>query len=290
MSRSKAVRTGFASIFRDPLVFAGELAWRWTFAIAAWLLVAYALLMFLQSLTVTDRDYFGLLGIIPGTLRAALEHIFHGSGPKLVRIGVALWFGLSLLWWLAASAGRAATLNALMPASKVRFTQMLRLNALRAGLSAMAGLAYLGAIAAGAMYASVPGGHDESKFYLVSMPLIVLVSVVWSTLAWYLSIAPIVAAQRGTTAMDSLFEAAALTRRQPAQFTWVGFCYGGLRYVAGVIGFFVLLAMVSATASLPSGSSWAVLIAWAAAFSFVSTLIGTARLAAMVRIVQWDAA
>jgi hypothetical protein len=290
MSRSKAVRTGFAALFRDPLVFAGELAWRWTFAIAAWLLVAYALLMFLQSLTVTDRDYFGLLGIIPGALRAALEHIFHGSGPKTIKVGIALWSGLSLLWWLAASAGRAATLNALMPASKVRFPQMLGLHALRAGLAAMGGLAYLGAIAAGAMFSSVPGGHDDSKFYLVAMPLIFLISIVWSTLAWYLSLAPMVAAHRGTDAIDSILEAAALSRRQPAQFTWVGFCYGGLRYVAGVFGFFVLLAMVSATASLPSGSGWAVFIAWAAAFSFASTLIGTARLAALVRIVQWDAA
>jgi hypothetical protein len=290
MSRSKAVRTGFATLFRDPAIFAAELAWRWTFGIAALLLIAYALLIFLQSLTVSDRDYFGLLGIFPGTVRAALENIFHGSGPRMLRVGISLWFGIALLWWIAASAGRTAALNALMPGRDARFTDMLRIHALRAGLFATAGLAYLGAIAAAAIFSQQPGGRDGSKFYLIAIPLILIVSMVWSTLAWYVSIAPIIAKERGTSAIESLLEAAALSHRQPAQFIWVSFCYGALRFLAGIFGFFVLLAMVSATVSLPAGSGWAVLVVWAAGFSFVLTLIGTARLASLVRIVRWDAA
>jgi hypothetical protein len=289
MSRSNAVRAGFTSIFRDPAVFAAELAWRWAFAITAWLLIAYALLMFLQSLTVTDSDYLGLLGIFPGTIRAALESIFHGSGPKLVRLAVSLWFGLTLLWWFAASAGRTATLNALMPGAAVRLKDMLGIHALRAGLAAMAVLAYLGAIAAAAAFSQEPGGRDDTWFYLVAMPLLIIVSMVWSTLAWYLAIAPIVAAERGVGAVESFVEAAALAKRQPAQFTWVGFFYGGLRYLAAIFSFFVLIVMLSATVELPAGSGWVALLMWAAAFSFVSTLIGTARLAALVRIVRWDA-
>jgi hypothetical protein len=290
MSRSKAVRSGFTAVFRDPAIFAAELAWRWTFAIAAWLLMGYALLLFLQSLTVTDADYFGLLGIIPGTVRAALESIFHGSGPKLVKLALSLGFGLALLWWLAVSAGRTAILNALLSGQRVRFADMLRIHALRAGTALLAALAYAGAIAAAAVFSQRQTGRDEEKFFLIVFPLVLLVSVVWSTLAWYLSIAPIVAAQRGTTALESLLQSAALARRQPAQFTWVSFFYGGLRYLAGIFGFFALIVMLSATANLPAGSGWAALVLWAAAFSFVSTLINTARLAALVQVVRWDAA
>src|SRR4051812_16860651 len=102
MSRSKAVRTGFTAIFREPAIFAAELAWRWTFSVAALLVLIYALLMFLQSLAVTDSDYFGLIGFIPGTAASALANIFHGSGPKMLRVALALWLGLTFLWWLAA--------------------------------------------------------------------------------------------------------------------------------------------------------------------------------------------
>jgi hypothetical protein len=288
MSRSKAVRSGFSAVFREPAIFAAELAWRWAFGIAAWLLIVYALLMFLQSLEVTDRDYLGLLGIIPGTLGAALESIFRGSGPKLVKTGIVLWLGISVLWSLAASAGRAATLKALLPNGHAGFRNMFRLHALRAGLTFTAALAYVGSIATASVFARQGSTSRDETFFLVMIPLAVLVGVVWSVLTWYLTLAPVVSAHAGSGAFASMLDAAVLSRRQSSQFAWIGFFYGTLRYVAMALALFVLLMMLSLAAELPAGGGWAVLIAWGVGFSFVSAFIGVARLAAMTRIVQWD--
>jgi hypothetical protein len=105
MSKSHAVRSGFSAIFRDPLVYIAELAWRWTYAVASALLIAYGVLLFLNSLPVSARDAFGLSGIIPGLFVEALANIFRGSGPKMLRMAAMLFAGLGLLWFLAASLG-----------------------------------------------------------------------------------------------------------------------------------------------------------------------------------------
>src|SRR5437660_12171034 len=109
MSRSRAIRSGCTAILRQPLVMLAELAWRWTLATAIIALGTYSLLLFLHSLPVTDRDMFGLSGLIPALFWQTVAHIFSGSGPKVIRIAIILAVGYSVLWWLAASFGRAAT-------------------------------------------------------------------------------------------------------------------------------------------------------------------------------------
>ena len=93
MSRSRAVRFGFSTAFRRPALFAAELAWRWAFGAAAVLLIGYSVLLFLSSIPVSDRDLFGLSGMIPGMIQSSLAHIFNGSGPKIVRLLAAAGTG-----------------------------------------------------------------------------------------------------------------------------------------------------------------------------------------------------
>src|SRR5437588_8118452 len=113
MSRSHAIRSSVDTLLRQPLVIIAELAWQWALATAMLVLGTYSLLLFLHSTPVTNGDVFGLSGIVPSLFWQTIVHIFSGSGPKLLRIGVVLAGAFSFLWWLAASAGRAATLQAL---------------------------------------------------------------------------------------------------------------------------------------------------------------------------------
>src|SRR5205085_12519031 len=148
MSRSQAIRSGVKSLVRQPLVIIAELAWRWSLATAMLALSVYSLLLFLHSTPVTNGDMFGLSGIVPSLFWQTLVHIFRGSGPKLVRISVLLLAAFSMLWWLAASTGRAATLQALTShddAAERRFNSatirtILKLNGLRV-LLAFVGMA-----------------------------------------------------------------------------------------------------------------------------------------------------
>ena len=47
---------GFAALREEPLLFAGELTWRWCFALAAWLLMLSAAALFLDTINVSALD------------------------------------------------------------------------------------------------------------------------------------------------------------------------------------------------------------------------------------------
>src|SRR5579872_2900939 len=103
MAECRAVSAGFSAAFRRPAVWLAELAWRWAFAVSAWLLIAYGVLLFLGSVPVSDADMFGLSGVIPSRVVPTIIHIFAGSGPKMLRLALALLVSLCLLSFLATS-------------------------------------------------------------------------------------------------------------------------------------------------------------------------------------------
>ncbi|HUS18350.1 MAG TPA: hypothetical protein VMZ25_01755 [Terriglobales bacterium] len=289
MSKSHAVREGFSAILRDPLVYVAELAWRWTYTIAAALVVIYGVLLFLNSLPVTDRDLFGLSGIIPALYAEALARIFRGSGPKMVRLTLMLAMGSAILWFLAASLGRTATLTALLRKT-ARLRPIFRLHFLRLVTGAMAWIAYAGALAVAASAARFENGegYHPGKFYLVFLLLSLVISSCWSSASWYLSLGPILSVRNGTGTLDSLYDAAAMVRRHPRQFTWVGIFYGVLRTIVWFVAFFMFLTVMSAAAEGPSGVGTALFILFLAAYSAVSNFIYLARMSSYVRILEWD--
>ncbi len=289
MSKSHAVREGFAAIFRDPLVYIAELAWRWTYTLAAGLVVTYGVLLFLNSLPVSDRDLFGLSGIVPGLYGAALANIFKGSGPKMVRLAIMLSLSLGMLWFVAASLGRSATLTALLR-KPVRLRPIFRLHFLRLAVGSAAWIAYVGALAIAASKARFENaqGYDPGEFYLVFLVLSLVISSAWSSASWYLSLGPMLSVRNGTGTLDSLYDAAALVRRQPRQFSWVGIFYGVLRAIIWFVAFFALLTALASVAAAPPGVTIAVLILFLAAYSAVSNFLSLARMGSYLRIIEWD--
>jgi hypothetical protein len=304
MSKSHAVRYGFSAVFRRPLVFAAELAWRCTFGAAAFLLVAYSVLLFLHSLPVSDADLFGLSGIIPGTYRSALAHIFSGSGPKIARLIIVLTPGIAFLWWLASAFGRAAVLRELLSGSgiasairpKRALRVLLQLHFLRTLIAIFALIGYAGCIAF-ASRAAVNGAAvkttntvvaDWQAFYLVLIPLALIVTWIWSTVSWYLTLAPIFALQQGTGTFDSVLGATSLSTSQLWQFAWVGLVFGILKLGIFAAAFFFAMTSVGITAQLlpelATFSLFVVFLGYCAASDFLTT----ARMASYVRIIEWN--
>ncbi|HUQ50411.1 MAG TPA: hypothetical protein VM056_06855 [Terriglobales bacterium] len=290
MSKSRAIREGFTSVFRDPLIYVAELAWHWTYGIAAALLTIYAVLLFLNSLPVSDRDLFGLSGIIPGLYAEALANIFRGSGPKMVRTLLFLAIGLGMLWFLAASFGRVATLTAMMRKKNPRIRPVLRLHFLRLMVGAMALVAYMGALAVAASAAKFENGsgYHVGKFYLVFLIFSFVIGSAWSSASWYLSLGPLLSIRNETGTLDSLYDVAALVRRRPSQFTWVGIFYGIVRATVWFFAFFIFLAVMGSVMQAPPGIATGVFILLVASFSAVSNLINILRLSSYSRVVQWD--
>ena len=70
---------GFAALREEPLLLSAEVAWRWCFGLAAWLLILVAAALFLDSLKVSDLDRFLLSTMQPLLEWSALNHILHGA-------------------------------------------------------------------------------------------------------------------------------------------------------------------------------------------------------------------
>ncbi|MBI2683626.1 MAG: hypothetical protein HYX26_10530 [Acidobacteriales bacterium] len=289
MSRSRAVRTGFLSVLKRPEIFFAELMWRWAFTTAAAMVLAYAILGYLDTLLVSDRDLFGLANVVPGTVGPALANIFRGSGPRLVRIVSVALLGVALLWWVAASIGRLATLRAMLPGRLGRLVVVLRIHELRILVMVAAWLAYVAAFAlAGAFSRTSAHAHDPGKFYLLFLPLVFVIGCVWSGLSWFLMLAPIFSVRDDRGVFASIGAAAECAKQRVSQFAWVGGLFGFLRLVAWVIGFIVLMTLLGIVAQAPAKLAWLVLLLWAMLYSAVANFLSIARLAAWVRIAEWD--
>lgn len=303
MSRSQAVRSGFGAVFRKPAVFLAELAWRWAFGAATLLLLAYSVLLFTSSTSISDRDLFGLSGLIPGTMRSALVHIFSGSGPVLVRLLLAVGGGIGLLWWLASSLGRAVVLQELLPISKLSSAAALRslfkFNLLRALISFCAVLAYIASFVIAWRFAS--GGQaatgdltpptvdaNVTQFYVVFVPLALLIGWLWSTLSWYLTLAPIIAVSSGRGLLDSISHSAAIAFSRFRQFSWVGFVFGTLRFLLAAIVFTFVVTVFGVLVQVSTPLAVAVSFLFLLVYFAVSDFLAVVRLAAYVRIIDWD--
>jgi hypothetical protein len=301
MSRSRAVRSGFSAVFSRPSVFAAELAWRWTFGAAALLLIGYSVLLFLSSIPISERDLFYLSGVIPGMVPSALAHIFNGAGPKTMRLLAALIIGLGLLWWLASAFGRAVVLLELVPQRKrsapAGIRILFQINFLRTIFALFALIACAGAfalasrlaIAGGTVIDQAPATQpDTTIFYLVFLPLIFLVAWFWSTLNWYLTIAPLLAIQTGGGVADAIARSAALVWKQPGQYFWVGVVFGSLRLLLAGIFLFFAASVFAVLVQFSSGSAFVGLAILALFYFAVADFLNIARLAAYERILVWD--
>src|SRR5882724_3909106 len=89
---------GFRTMFRMPLVGLAEIAWRWTFGLAATAAFIFTLREYLATLPVTAGEMFLLRTRQPALMVQALSRIFQGSAPRAVAAAVVLALTLALAW------------------------------------------------------------------------------------------------------------------------------------------------------------------------------------------------
>jgi hypothetical protein len=114
MTTAAAVRHGFLTVRRAPALLLAEIAWRWTFAVAAVLLAVLTFAEYLGSLRVSDAELALLRSYQPVFIAEAVLRIVQGSGPRLLRALVILLPALAVLWAFAAAVGRSVTLKVLV--------------------------------------------------------------------------------------------------------------------------------------------------------------------------------
>jgi len=180
------------AIFRRPSLILAEIAWRWSFASAASVLLALAAAEYLRSVPVARRDQLLLDTGNPPLIARGLFHALHGSGPKLAQALFIVAAGLFILWIALASLGRSAALLALVPrpGRGWRMRSIVGVNFLRATVASTALIAILGCFAAAALVAPVEAIVPGIAFQL-AFGLLGFAWVAWSALNWVLALAPL---------------------------------------------------------------------------------------------------
>ncbi len=245
---------GFRSIFRRPSLPLAEVAWRWSFGAAAFVLIGLGFLEYLHTLPVSPTDMLMLRTGHPMLVSNALSHIARGSGFRLVLAFVFLFSTLAVLWILLASIGRAATLDALItyirkqarialqqgpglaidtpPTSEVvdapsgwRFRSLAGLHFLRAAIALAACAGCLGALMLAGFVSSKTHPQPGLVFFL-ALALMLLVWMAWSSVSWLLSLASIFVVGQGEDTFGALSASVGLCRDRFGPVAAVGTWFG----------------------------------------------------------------
>ncbi len=294
MATSSASRAGFRAVHRQPAVLLAEIAWRWSWGAAALAVLAVSARAYLESLTVSNADLLALKSRVPTLVADALARLLAGSGATLARIAVVVVPALAILWMVAASVGRAATLRALIPqAEKPRLRTLLGVHFLRAAAALAAAICYLGAAMVASWAAGPPDEADPQSlggniavFLLVFLAIMLLVVLAWSTVNWFLSLAPVYVARDGRDAFGALADAEGLFRRHKGEFTGVGFLFGLVKlFFIGVVTVLSLAALFL-LGHVPGWAVAALIAVLTLLYLVAADYLYIARLAAYIEIAE----
>jgi hypothetical protein len=249
MKRRSPTLEGFQTMFRQPVLGLAEIAWRWTFGVAALAAFGFTLREYLATLPVTAGEMLLLRTRQPALIAQALARIFGGSAPRAVAALLVVTLALTLAWIVVASVGRTLTLKTLLEHFRnsslpISTTQGLRsligLNFLRATTMFAATLGVVGAMLV-ARAASSPQDPSPGKVLLIFWMLTMFIGLAYPLFNWYLSLAAIFVIRDEASAFTALAKATDLCRTRPGALTAVGTWFG----IAHAIVFFVASSAVA---------------------------------------------
>jgi len=243
MSLSSPTLEGFRTAFRRPSITLAEVVWRWTVGAVASALFLFGLVEYLGTLSVNHVDATLLRTRQPLLVAHAITHILRGSLDRAVFTALAGALALSLLWIIAASIGRAATIRALLdpfrgktarnasteiPNASASFRSLIGLNFLRVAAALAAILAFLGA-AILATLASSDADPQPGLVFIIFIPLAAFICMAWHAMNWLLSLASIFAVGDRKDALAALSAAVTFLRERmgsvAAVGTWTGLAH-----------------------------------------------------------------
>jgi len=282
-------------MFRQPAFGVAEIAWRWSFGLAATVLLAFSFVQYLDTLPVTRRDLFFLRTGQPALIARALARIFQGSAPHVILASLVLIPALALAWMLLGSLGRAATLKALVlhfrgagqPVARAAnpLRPLLGLHFFRVAATLAAAVGCLGAILLSSA-ASPRKDPAPGSAFLIFLMVIMLVSMACAVVNWFLSLSTVFVVSSGQNTLGALSSAADLCRTRTASVFAAGTWFG----LAHLAAFFVASSAVAFplafAAILPAGVVLGGVLLVTLIYFAVSDFLYVGRLAAYVAIVE----
>jgi hypothetical protein len=298
MSRAGAhspFRDGFSALWHEPALLPAELVWRWCFGFSALMLGLIAIALFLNSLKLSAADELLLRSQQPHLLTNALQHIFRGSLSRFVLEQSVLLLGTLLLWALATTAGRAATLCRLVAmfsaedeTSSMRwdFAPIFVLQLLRATWSLIAYVVAVGFLVWGMIMAQDEHPLRAAMALSFGVGLSALTGIL---LNWYFGLAPLFCVRNNAGAAEALDQTVGFSSRHSGRLLLLGAGFLLLRLVWAASMSFVFLSPLSLLAQI-DGRLVALLMGAAALVYFAGVdLLYLARWGSYVSLAEEDA-
>lgn len=244
---------GFRAAFRRPAVSLAEVLWRWSVGATAILLFFFGTFEYLSGLPVTGGEILLLHSKQPVLVAKAIAHILRGNWDRGVAAALLAGLALILLWMLAASLGRMATVGSLLDyfrrdasfdnsgeggLSAAVFQSLFRLSCLRIVVVLAAVCGIIGAAVLAGLAAPGPEPNPALAFLLFLFVAVLVFLASW-TLTWLLSLAAVLEVRGSGGALASITSAVALCCERPGRVLAVSF-WTGLAHLA----VFVLAATV----------------------------------------------
>lgn len=192
MNVPSPISAGFRVVFRRPSLALAEVVWRWSFAAAAWFLLAMFLIAYARNLPVSTLDNVLWHSGQPALIGQALHRILAGSGLRFTATAILLALGLTIGWIVLASLGRTAIVrvgaNELGISANFRgaIGSLLFLNFLRAAAALAAVAAVVGLVLmTSSFWASTHAAPAQAGRLVVLLWF--LSWICWAALNWLLS-------------------------------------------------------------------------------------------------------
>jgi len=297
---------GFRVAFRRPLLTFAEITWRWVVGATATVLFFFGLFEFLDTLPVTNGELLFLRTRNPFLLSQVISHILRGHLSRGLLSLILAALLVAVVWIVAASLGRIATVQAMLEyfrarfatdttgggenrdrsnSAQGRFATLLRLNFLRVAL-VLAGLVGLAGAAIISGSTSSPTHPRPGLAFLLFVTIAGVVCVIWHELNWLLSLAAVFVVRDNDDVIGAISSSVALCRERTraifAVSTWTG--------AAHLIAFVGASTVVSVPLALAGFLPWRLValgvVAVTLAYLAVADWLYTARLAGLVCIAE----
>jgi hypothetical protein len=306
MKRRSPSLEGLRAILRQPSFGLAEIAWRWSYGVAAGLLVTFSFLEYLDTLPVTRSELFLLRTRQPVLISQAIAHIFRGSALRVVAAIIVLALALAIAWIATASLGRAATVKALLdyfresdaglPVDRTaqgghphavswRLRSLAGLNFFRVGLTLAAAVGCLGGLLV-AGFASPKADPSPGSAVLIFLTLVMFVGLAWLLVNWFLWLAAIFVVGQGRDTFGAVTAAVDLCRSRTGSVLAAAAWFGLGHIVAFVVASSVVAFPLAFAGVLPGGVVLGGVLLVALLYFAVVDFLYVGRLAAYVYIVE----
>jgi len=252
VTENSPIRAGFVAVIKDPAIAIIEIAWRWTFGLVGTILFLLGTHVFLSGLKLSEGDEQAIRGHDPTMIAAALMHVLQQGGVLQSFFGIlaAVAIPSAIVWIIAATIGRAATLRRFLPSSPVNVRAILSLTTARVAVLAAAVLAWYVWMFICAFLTITPEHANYPLYLLLSMLALPVIGIIWGFLNWILSLAPILAARENSSAIQMFRDTVRLARTHRGQFgsvsSWLGLPRLAAMMIALIFAVIVLAAVDSA--------------------------------------------